>query len=392
MIQPIRILSYNVRYFGHATRGLASTKKAMKRIAGAIAALKPLPAIVCLQEVETRSLRSTVAHPTAAKETQLEQFLRMLSVSLAEAGKPDAFGAYYFPAHAYRLSAKTQVYTTGLAILALHGRAVRLAPGVDLDPIAGMTAGFVGADLANIINEAALLAVRRDRAEIGLAELQEAVERVVAGLEKRQRVLSAKEKERVAHHEAGHALVALALPGTDTVQKISIIPRGIAALGYTLQLPVQDRFLLTQGELEDRIAVLLGGRVGEELVFGDVSTGAQDDLVKATEIARAMVRSYGMSSRIGHLSFDRPGSPGQDRLAVLEHDDYSEQTAREIDAEVRRVVEAQHGRVRKLLAAREPALRATAAALVAKETLSGDELRALVEDTSRADRPLPAAS
>ena len=176
-------------------------------------------------------------------------------------------------------------------ILAIYARDVALAPDADLDVIAAMTPGFAGADLANIVNESALLAVRRDKEQIGLEELQEAVERVIAGLEKKNRVLNPAEKERVAHHEVGHALVALALPGSDTVQKISIIPRGVAALGYTLQLPTEDRFLMTQSELENRIAVLLGGRIAEEVVYNEVSTGAQDDLLKATDIARSMVKA-----------------------------------------------------------------------------------------------------
>ena len=196
-----------------------------------------------------------------------------------------------------------------LAILRVHAKQVVLGPDADLEVIAAMTPGFSGADLANIINEATLLTVRRNKEQVGLSELQEAVERVVAGLEKKNRVLNKMEKERVAYHEVGHALVALSFPGSDPIQKISIIPRGIAALGYTLQLPTEDRFLMTKTELENKIAVLLGGRIAEELIFGEASTGAQNDLVKATDIAKSMIKSYGMSDKLGTVTLDRERQP-----------------------------------------------------------------------------------
>ena len=260
-----------------------------------------------------------------------------------------------------------------LAILKLHARGVPLSSGADLDAIAGMTAGLVGADLANLVNEAALLAVRRGKEKVDQAELQEALERIVTGLEKRNRVLTAAEKERVAHHEVGHALVGLSTPGNGEVQKISIIPRGISALGYTLQLPTEDRFLLTQSELEGKIAVLLGGRVAEELVFGEVSTGAQDDLLRATDIARTMVKAYGMSPLLKEASFDRapqPGFFGAERVQ-----EYSAEVAREIDDEVRRILSAQHARVVEMLGARKDDLRNAARALLERETLTGAELQ-----------------
>ncbi len=263
-----------------------------------------------------------------------------------------------------------------VAILKLHARAVPLESEADLDVIGAMTAGFVGADLANIINEAALLAVRRRKDKVGLAELQEAVERVIAGLEKKNRVLNQTEKERVAHHEVGHALVALSIPGADAVQKISIIPRGIAALGYTLQLPTEDRFLMTESELKNKIAVLLGGRVAEELIYREISTGAQDDLMKATDIAKSMVKLYGMSEKLGQISFERGQQPlflqsGQSPTSG----DYSEETSREIDCEVRRIIEEQYGRVLSLLEQRQGILREAAVVLLSKETISGDELK-----------------
>ena len=238
----------------------------------------------------------------------------------------------------------------------------------------------VAALLLAIAVTIALLAVRRGAEQVELRDLQEAVERIVAGLEKRNRVLNRMEKDRVAHHEVGHALMAMAVPGQDQVQKISIIPRGIAALGYTLQLPTEDRFLMTEAELEAKVTVLLGGRSAEEIVYGDVSTGAQDDLLKATDIARSMVRSYGMSEKLGPLSFERDGRPLFLRTGEPPtRPDVSEEVLRQIDQEVRRIVEAQHARARRLLTEREELLRAAAAELLQRETLSGDELLALAE-------------
>lgn len=270
-----------------------------------------------------------------------------------------------------------------LAILRVHARGVPMASDADLEVIAAMTAGFVGADLANIINEAALLAVRRGKDVVGLAELQEAVERVIAGLEKKNRVLNRMEKERVAHHEVGHALVALSIPGSDPIQKISVIPRGIAALGYTLQLPTEDRFLMTKSELENKIAVLLGGRVAEEIIYHEVSTGAQDDLLKATDIAKSMVKAYGMSEKLGQISFDRDRQPLFLQQAQPQASgDYSEETSREIDCEVRRIIEQQYGRVTSILNAQQEALRRAAKVVLEKETITGEELKAIVGASS----------
>jgi cell division protease FtsH len=267
-----------------------------------------------------------------------------------------------------------------LAILRLHAKPVALGPDADLEVIAGMTPGFTGADLANIINEATLLTVRRNKQLVGLAELQEAVERVVAGLEKKNRVLNKMEKERVAYHEVGHALVALSFPGSDPIQKISIIPRGIAALGYTLQLPTEDRFLMAKTELENKIAVLFGGRIAEELMFGEASTGAQNDLVKATDIAKSMVKSYGMSDKLGTIALDRERQPLVMQIQVPpEKGDYSEETAREIDCEVRRIIDEQYERVKRLLAEKKPALIAGATILLEREVISGSELKAIMD-------------
>jgi cell division protease FtsH len=263
--------------------------------------------------------------------------------------------------------------------LKLHARAVALESEGDLGVIAGMTPGFAGADLANIVNEAALLAARRGRNAVGLSELQEAVERVVAGLEKKNRVLNPMERERVAHHEIGHALVALSIPGSDMVQKISIIPRGIAALGYTVQLPTEDRFLMTRGELENKIVVLLGGRVAEEIIYGEISTGAQDDLLKATDIAKSMVKVYGMSEKLGHVTLERDRQPFflQPGRATSPAD-YSEETAREIDREIRRILDEQHARATTIVGGQQERLREAAALLLSKETMSGEELRAIL--------------
>lgn len=267
-----------------------------------------------------------------------------------------------------------------LAILRVHAKQVALGPDADLENIAAMTPGFSGADLSNVINEAALLAVRRGKDQVGVSELQEAVERVIAGLEKKNRVLNKMEKERVAFHETGHALVALSVPGADQVQKISIIPRGVAALGYTLQLPTEDRFLMTKSELENKVAVLLGGRIAEELTFGEASTGAQNDLVKATDIVKSMVKAYGMSEKLGTLTLERERQPQFLPLQIAsEKGDYSEETAREIDCEVRRIVDEQYARVKGLLAQKKLVLQKGAMLLLEREVISGAELKAIMD-------------
>jgi cell division protease FtsH len=268
-----------------------------------------------------------------------------------------------------------------LDILRVHAKKVALSPDADLEQIAAMTPGFSGADLANVVNEAALLAVRRGKDQVGISELHEAVERVIAGLEKKNRVLNKMEKERVAFHETGHALVALSIPGSDHVQKISIIPRGVAALGYTLQLPTEDRFLMTKSELENKVAVLLGGRIAEETIFGEASTGAQNDLVKATDIAKSMVKAYGMSEKLGTITLERERQPQFLQLPVAsEKGDYSEETAREIDCEVRRIIDEQYGRVRRLLEDKKSALQRGAKLLLEREVITGAELKAIMEN------------
>ncbi len=267
-----------------------------------------------------------------------------------------------------------------LAILKVHARTITLANQADLEMIAAMTPGFVGADLANLLNEAALLAVRRNKDTVSLSELQEAVERVIGGLEKKNRVLNKMERARVAHHEVGHALVAMSIPGGDAVHKISIIPRGIAALGYTMQLPTEDRFLMTMSELKNRIAILLGGRAAEEVIYDEVSTGAQDDLRKATDIAKSMVKVYGMSEKLGQVSLERDRqSPFLQTGLSQTPGDYSEQTSREIDCEVRLLIDEQYGRARELIKTQEAILRKAAQVLLEKETITGEELKVLAE-------------
>ncbi|MFQ5694124.1 MAG: ATP-dependent zinc metalloprotease FtsH, partial [Nitrospinota bacterium] len=265
------------------------------------------------------------------------------------------------------------------AILQVHARHVKLAPDVDLKVIAARTPGFAGADLANIVNEGALLAARKGKAAVTLEDLEEAIDRVVAGLERKSRVLSERERDIVAHHEMGHALVAASVAHADPVHKVTIIPRGVAALGMTYQLPTEDRYLLTRAELEDRIAVLLGGRVAEELVYGEVSTGAHNDLERATELARARVTQYGMSERLGPLTFDE-GQRAQflRGLPLAQERRLSEETARLIDQEVRTVVERIYQRVRDILTGKRDLLLRAAEELKQAETLEGEALRRLL--------------
>lgn len=264
------------------------------------------------------------------------------------------------------------------AILKVHLKGVVTEPGIDIERLANMTPGMVGADLANVVNEAALLAARRKKKKVGMQEFEEAIERIIGGLEKKNRVINRHEREIVAHHELGHAIVALSLPGTDPVQKISIIPRGIAALGYTMQVPTEDRFLMRKAELLNKIATLLGGRAAEELVFGDVSTGAHNDLAKATDIARGMVTEYGMSERLGHVYMaPEKRAPFMD-VPFQGKGEYSEETARLIDEEVRGIIEAQYEVAKGILQEKRDVLSKGAVLLLEKEKIEGEELKALM--------------
>ena len=266
-------------------------------------------------------------------------------------------------------------------ILRVHLKKTKLSTDVEPEKVAALTPGFTGADLANLVNEAALLATRRGADEVQMIDFSNAIERMVAGLEKRNRLLNPKEREIVAYHEMGHALVALTLPGTDPVHKVSIIPRGIGSLGYTIQRPTEDRFLMTRQELENKMSVLLGGRAAELTVFGHLSTGAADDLRKVTDIARSMVTRYGMSERLGSVAYDRdPRSflTGPDLPPQPREQDYAEETAAVIDKEVRGIVQSAMERALGILRERRDVLERTAQRLLEKETLDEKELTELV--------------
>jgi cell division protease FtsH len=266
-------------------------------------------------------------------------------------------------------------------ILRVHLKKAKLSTDVDAEKVAALTPGFTGADLANLVNEAALLATRRGADEVQMIDFTNAIERMVAGLEKRNRLLNPKEREIVAYHEMGHALVALTLPGTDPVHKVSIIPRGIGSLGYTIQRPTEDRFLMTREELENKMSVLLGGRAAELTVFGHLSTGAADDLRRVTDIARSMVTRYGMSERLGSVAYDRdPRSflTGPDLPPQPREQDYAEETAAVIDKEVRGIVQSAMERALGILRERRDVLERTAQRLLEKETLDEKELTELV--------------
>jgi cell division protease FtsH len=271
-------------------------------------------------------------------------------------------------------------------ILNVHIKKIKLAPDVDLEKVAALTTGFTGADLANLVNEAALMATRRRAGEVAMEDFTAGIERIIAGLEKRSRVMNPREREVVAYHEMGHAITALALPGTDEVHKVSIIPRGIGALGYTIQRPTDDRYILTRAELENRIAVLLGGRAAEKLVFDHLSTGAADDLAKVTDIARSMVMRFGMDERLGHVSYDAGGHGflGQQGTQTYLERRYSEETAKHIDAAVKHIVDETFARVLGILADNRAVLETCARTLLQKETLNEDELRDLTRDLKHA--------
>ena len=264
-------------------------------------------------------------------------------------------------------------------ILRLHAKKIKLSPTVDLSVLAAKTPGFVGADLANIVNEAALLAARQGKDAVEMTDFDEAIERVIAGLQKKSRVMSAQEKKTVAYHESGHALVAELVPGADPVSKISIIPRGMAALGYTQQLPTEDRYLMTRSELLGRVSVLLGGRVAEEMVFGDVSSGAQNDLQRATEIARTMVTQFGMSEKLGLVSLEGPRTPLFLPIPTHAPKEYSEETARLIDEEVKKIISQAHAKAREILGSHRSALEELAKLLLEKEVVERPELQAILK-------------
>jgi cell division protease FtsH len=270
------------------------------------------------------------------------------------------------------------------AILKIHSKGVRMAANVDLRIIAARTAGFAGADLANLVNEAALLAARSDKSEVGPKDFESAIDRLIAGLEKK-RVMSTREREIVAYHESGHAIVASMLPGLDPIHKISIVQRGFGALGYTLQLPLEDKYLATRTELLSQLAVLLGGRTAEEIALSEISTGAQNDLQRATDIARSMVTEFGMSDLLGAVNYD-----GQKRARFLdialpqERGLYGEQTAEKIDGEIKRILADAHERARDILSNNRDTLERVTRRLLEIEVMEGDELRQLLPQNSAA--------
>jgi cell division protease FtsH len=278
-----------------------------------------------------------------------------------------------------------------LDILQVHARRLKLAADVDLETIAQLTPGFAGADLANALNEAALLAARRDAPSIGLDDIKDAIERIVAGLEKKNRRLSPSEKRTVAYHECGHAICAAASPGADPVHKISIIPRGIGALGYTMQMPLEDRYLMSKAELLNRVTVLYGGRAAEELVFGDVTTGAHDDIRKATDLARRMVTEYGMSRVIGAVDYAGERANPFGMPGYGEPPQRSPETAEAIEREIRSILERCHGRALEILSGNRGVLEEMSAFLIEREALDGKRMESFLTRVAQAesleDRP-----
>jgi cell division protease FtsH len=275
-------------------------------------------------------------------------------------------------------------------ILKIHSRIVKLAPEVDLKEVAARTTGFVGADLANIVNEAALLAARFNKKSVGMEEFFEAIERVMTGLEKKKKVINTDERKIVAYHESGHTLVALVVPHADPVHKISIIPRGIAALGYTLQVPTEDRYLMTRSELLDKLAILLGGRIAEEIIFDEISTGAQNDLQKATDIVSSMVKEYGMSEKLGNITFEKNRRPFFLASPFPSPKEYSDEKAGQIDQEIETIMNEATERVRKIIKERKSYLESLARNLQEKEVLEKEEILEIMKDLP-AENPPDAA-
>ncbi len=359
-------------------------------------AMKRAPAIVFIDELDALG-RARGLGPLAGGHDEKEQTLNQLLVEmdgfdphqgmviLAATNRPEILDPALLRAGRFdrQILVDRPDKPGRIQILQVHMRKVKTAPEVDLAEIAALTPGFTGADLANLVNEAALLATRRNVEAVSADDFTAAIERIVAGLEKKNRLLNPKERERVAFHEMGHALVALALPGSDVVHKVSIIPRGIGALGYTIQRPIEDRYLMSRQELENKMAVLLGGRVAETLVFDDISTGASDDLAKATDIARNMVTRYGMYEKLGLATYDETPTAFLPGMATSARQ-YSEETSREIDCAVRDILKRAADSARSILVHNRDALARGSRMLLARETLGAADLP-LVERP-----PLPA--
>ncbi|GAB4534507.1 MAG: ATP-dependent zinc metalloprotease FtsH [Anaerolineae bacterium] len=345
------------------------------------------PCIVFIDELDTIGRSRSGAHSPVSNEER-EQTLNQLLVEMdgfdsstgviimAATNRPDVLDpALRRPGRFDRQIVVDKPDLKGReAILKVHARNVRLAPDVDLHVLAARTPGFAGAELANVINEAALLAVRRGRQEVSMADLDEAVDRVMAGLERKSRALNPKEREVVACHEMGHALLGVLLPHADPVHKVSIVPRGAAALGMTIQTPLEDRFLLTEAELRDRMTVLLGGRAAEEVIYGQVSTGPADDLQRATSLARRMVTQFGMADELGPVTFEEMTDGYLNQENPFAQRTYSEETAHRIDAEIRRLVCENYERARTLLGQHKEALLQLSGELLEKEVMEGKEI------------------
>ena len=352
-------------------------------------ARKAAPCIIFIDELDALG-RSRAASPVGGldeKEQTLNQLLAELDgfdpsvgvILLAATNRPEILDPALLRAGRFdRQVVVDRPDRNGrLAILKVHVRKIQLAANVDLDAIAGLTTGFTGADIANLVNEAAIVATRRNATAVSLSDFTEAIERIVAGLEKKSRVLNQEERRRVAYHEMGHALVAATLPGVDPVHKVSIIPRGVGALGYTIQRPTEDRFLLGQSNLENRIAVLMGGRAAEQLVFdGEVSTGAADDLQRATEVALEMVTRFGMDEKVGQRTYTAVPQPFLGG-PTGEHGHAAEATNREIDVAVRDLLEKGFTRAKDILNRRRADLDAGAQLLLKRETVTAEEFPAI---------------
>ena len=365
-------------------------------------AKKQAPAIVFIDELDalgkSRAAAGTFMGGNDEREQTLNQLLAEMDgfepnagvILLAATNRPEVLDpALLRPGRFDRQIVVDRPDKSGrLAILEVHARNVSIGSDVDLDKLAARTPGFAGADLANLINEAALLAARKNRSAVVMADFNEAIERILTGLEKKSRVLNETEKQTVAHHEVGHAIVGYLMPGTDKIEKISIVPRGIGALGYTLQLPEEDRFLTTEDEVRGRIATLLGGRAAEELIFNKVSTGASDDIQKATDLAERYVTLYGMSDRLGPIAFEKLQ---QQYLAGITNPrrQVSPRVAEEIDREVQRVIEEAHQVASTILKENQQLLLSLAKTLLGQEVLEGETLRSqldLAQKSSKIDR------
>jgi cell division protease FtsH len=364
-------------------------------------ARKKAPAIIFIDELDALG-RARGSYPMGGGHDEKEQTLNQLLVELdgfdaksglvllAATNRPEILDPALLRAGRFdrQILVDRPDKVGRVQILNVHLKKAKLASDVDPEKLAALTPGFTGADLANLVNEAALIATRRGGDSVDLGDFTAAVERIVAGLEKKNRLLVPHEREVVAYHEMGHTLVALSLPGSDAVHKVSIIPRGIGSLGYTIQRPTEDRFLMTRPELENKMSVLLGGRGAEQLIFGEISTGAADDIQKVTNIARSMVTRYGMVEGLGNISYegDNAGFLGGPAPQGWHERTYSETTAREIDQAVKSLVDAAYNRTLAILKSRRQILERGARQLLEKETLVEDELRALMAE----DRPAAA--